>query len=199
MEQEALSTDSRSRKVEVPRLHEGDPRQSHVRGAQVQRDQPDLRASACASRINNYESSDQQCRKARRCAARKTRSCRGSSDLHALLASTTGKIEMEYVGEEKKEDELVEKLINRCHRQGLRPALQPQLVAESDRVFQLRLGRRGLGPDGRAGLSRRHQGDSRAQGSDQNPRHPGVAGADGRRRRSSSSRDCISIRSSIRK
>src|SRR5438132_12567539 len=35
------------------------------------------------------------------------------SDLHALLASTSGKIEMEYVGEDKKEDELVEKLINR--------------------------------------------------------------------------------------
>jgi len=35
------------------------------------------------------------------------------SDLHALMASTAGKIEMEYVGEEKKEDELVEKLINR--------------------------------------------------------------------------------------
>jgi magnesium chelatase subunit I len=29
------------------------------------------------------------------------------------LASTTGKIEMEYVGEDKKEGELVEKLINR--------------------------------------------------------------------------------------
>ena len=29
------------------------------------------------------------------------------------MASTSGKIEMEYVGEEKKEDELVEKLVNR--------------------------------------------------------------------------------------
>ena len=35
------------------------------------------------------------------------------SDMHALMASTAGKIEMEYVGEEKKEDELVEKLVNR--------------------------------------------------------------------------------------
>jgi magnesium chelatase subunit I len=35
------------------------------------------------------------------------------SDLHAVMASTTGKIEMEYVGEDKKEDELVEKLLNR--------------------------------------------------------------------------------------
>src|SRR5216684_2814493 len=36
------------------------------------------------------------------------------SDLHSILASTSGKIEMEYVGEDKKEDELVEKLINRA-------------------------------------------------------------------------------------
>ena len=35
------------------------------------------------------------------------------SDLHALSASTNGKIEMEYAGEDKKEDELVEKLLNR--------------------------------------------------------------------------------------
>jgi magnesium chelatase subunit I len=35
------------------------------------------------------------------------------SDLHATMASTSGKIEMEYVGEDKKEDELVEKLMNR--------------------------------------------------------------------------------------
>jgi len=36
------------------------------------------------------------------------------SDLHSVLASTGGKIEMEYVGEEKKEEELVEKLLNRA-------------------------------------------------------------------------------------
>jgi magnesium chelatase subunit I len=35
------------------------------------------------------------------------------SDLHSLLASTSGKIEMEYVGEDKKEDDLIEKLVNR--------------------------------------------------------------------------------------
>jgi hypothetical protein len=33
--------------------------------------------------------------------------------MHAILASTSGKIEMEYVGEDKKEDDLVEKLLNR--------------------------------------------------------------------------------------
>jgi magnesium chelatase subunit I len=36
------------------------------------------------------------------------------SDLHALYASTAGKLELEYVGEDKKEDDLIERLINRA-------------------------------------------------------------------------------------
>jgi magnesium chelatase subunit I len=36
------------------------------------------------------------------------------SDLHAIFASTNGKIEVEYMGEEKKEEELVQKLLNRA-------------------------------------------------------------------------------------
>ena len=36
------------------------------------------------------------------------------SDLHSIYASTAGKIEMEYAGEEKKEEELIERLINRA-------------------------------------------------------------------------------------
>jgi magnesium chelatase subunit I len=36
------------------------------------------------------------------------------SDLHSLYASTAGKIELEYVGEDKKEEDLVERLINRA-------------------------------------------------------------------------------------
>jgi magnesium chelatase subunit I len=36
------------------------------------------------------------------------------SDLHSLYASTAGKIELEYVGEDKKEDDLIERLINRA-------------------------------------------------------------------------------------
>ncbi|MGH7779723.1 MAG: magnesium chelatase [Candidatus Binataceae bacterium] len=36
------------------------------------------------------------------------------SDLHSLYASTAGKIELEYAGEDKKEDDLVERLINRA-------------------------------------------------------------------------------------
>jgi magnesium chelatase subunit I len=36
------------------------------------------------------------------------------SDLHSVLASTAGKIELEYVGEDKREDELIDRLINRA-------------------------------------------------------------------------------------
>jgi magnesium chelatase subunit I len=35
------------------------------------------------------------------------------SDLHSLYASTAGKIELEYVGEDRKEEDLIERLINR--------------------------------------------------------------------------------------
>ncbi len=36
------------------------------------------------------------------------------TDLHAVLASTAGKIELEYAGEDKKADELVDRLIERA-------------------------------------------------------------------------------------
>lgn len=36
------------------------------------------------------------------------------TDLHALVASTVGKIELEYAGEDKKPDELIERLMNRA-------------------------------------------------------------------------------------
>jgi magnesium chelatase subunit I len=36
------------------------------------------------------------------------------SDLHALFSSTAGKIELEYMGEEKREEELIERLVNRA-------------------------------------------------------------------------------------
>jgi magnesium chelatase subunit I len=36
------------------------------------------------------------------------------SDLHSVLASTAGKIELEYVGEDKKEEDLIDRLINRA-------------------------------------------------------------------------------------
>lgn len=36
------------------------------------------------------------------------------SDLHALFSSTSGKIELEYSGEEKREDDLIDRLVNRA-------------------------------------------------------------------------------------
>jgi magnesium chelatase subunit I len=36
------------------------------------------------------------------------------SDLHSVYASTAGKLELEYVGEDKKEDDLIERLVNRA-------------------------------------------------------------------------------------
>src|SRR5438309_9022477 len=36
------------------------------------------------------------------------------TDFHAFLASTAGKIELEYVGEDKREDDLIDRLINRA-------------------------------------------------------------------------------------
>jgi magnesium chelatase subunit I len=62
--------------------------------------------------INNYESIISNAEKrALRC--KENEIIPRISDMHSILASTSGKIEMEYVGEDKKEDDLVEKLINR--------------------------------------------------------------------------------------
>ncbi len=36
------------------------------------------------------------------------------SDLHALFSSTSGKVEVEYIGEDRKDEELIEKLMNRA-------------------------------------------------------------------------------------
>ncbi|HKA32411.1 MAG TPA: sigma 54-interacting transcriptional regulator [Candidatus Binatia bacterium] len=63
--------------------------------------------------INNYESLVSNAEK-RALRLKETEVVPRVSDLHALLASTSGKIEMEYVGEDKKEDDLVEKLVNRA-------------------------------------------------------------------------------------
>jgi len=63
--------------------------------------------------INNYESLISNAEK-RSLRLKETEVVPRVSDLHALLASTSGKIEMEYVGEDKKEDDLVEKLVNRA-------------------------------------------------------------------------------------
>jgi magnesium chelatase subunit I len=63
--------------------------------------------------INNYESLIANAEKrAVRCGEREI--VPRVSDLHAILASTTGKIELEYAGEEKKEGDLIDRLLNRA-------------------------------------------------------------------------------------
>lgn len=63
--------------------------------------------------INNYESVVSNAEK-RAVRLKEREVVPRVSDLHSLFASTSGKIEVEYVGEDKKEDELVEKLLNRA-------------------------------------------------------------------------------------
>jgi magnesium chelatase subunit I len=111
MEQEAVWTDSRSRKVDVPHF------MKEILGNltfEARKSNEINQSSGVSVRvtINNYESLISNAEKrALRC--KENDIVPRVSDLHALMASTAGKIEMEYVGEEKKEDELVEKLVNR--------------------------------------------------------------------------------------
>jgi magnesium chelatase subunit I len=111
MEQEAAPMDRRSRKVEVPRFIK------EILGQltfEARKSNEINQSSGVSVRvtINNFESLISN-------AEKRALKCKESdivprvSDLHAVMASMTGKIEMEYVGEDKKEDELVEKLLNR--------------------------------------------------------------------------------------
>jgi magnesium chelatase subunit I len=111
MEQEAAPTEVRSRKVEVPRFLK------EILGHMTfeARKSNEINQSSGVSvrvTINNYESIISNAEKrALRC--KESEIVPRVSDLHSVLASTNGKIEMEYVGEDKKEDEVVEKLLNR--------------------------------------------------------------------------------------
>ncbi len=111
MEQEAAPLDQRSRKVEVP----GFIKEILGQLTMDARKSNDINQTSGVSvrvTINNYESLISNAEKrALRC--KENEIVPRISDLHSLLASTTGKIEMEYVGEEKREDELVERLLNR--------------------------------------------------------------------------------------
>jgi magnesium chelatase subunit I len=111
MEQEAGSIEKRSKKVEVPVF------MKEILGNltfEARKSNEINQSSGVSVRvtINNYESLISNAEKrALRC--KENDIVPRISDLHALLASTTGKIEIEYVGEDKKESELVEKLLNR--------------------------------------------------------------------------------------
>jgi len=63
--------------------------------------------------INNYESAISNAEK-RAVRNGENEIVPRLSDLHSLYASTAGKIELEYVGEDKKEEDLIERLINRA-------------------------------------------------------------------------------------
>jgi magnesium chelatase subunit I len=111
MEQEAASTHLRSSPVEVPRF------MKEILGQltfEARKSNEINQSSGVSVRvtINNYESLISNAEKrALRCKEHDI--VPRISDLHSLQPSTSGKIEMEYVGEDKKEGDLVEKLINR--------------------------------------------------------------------------------------
>ena len=111
MEQEAGPTDKRSRKVEVPGF------MKEILGCltfEARKSNEINQSSGVSVRvtINNYESLISNAEK-RALRLKENDIVPRISDLHALMASTNGKIEIEYVGEDKKEGELVEKLLNR--------------------------------------------------------------------------------------
>ena len=63
--------------------------------------------------INNYESMISNAEK-RVLRLKEKEVVPRVSDLHAMMASTCGKVEIEYIGEDRREDELIEKLLNRA-------------------------------------------------------------------------------------
>jgi magnesium chelatase subunit I len=111
MEQESAPVDRRSRKVEVPAFLK--EILAHLT-FEARKSNEINQSSGVSVRvtINNYETLISNAEK-RALKCKETEIVPRISDLHCVLASTSGKIEMEYAGEDKKEDELVEKLLNR--------------------------------------------------------------------------------------
>ncbi len=112
MEQEATPLSWRGQKVHIPQFMKDILAQMTF---EARKSSEINQASGVSVRvtINNYESMISNAEK------RTLRLNEGEvvpriSDLHSVLASTAGKIEIEYVGEERKEDELVEKILNRA-------------------------------------------------------------------------------------
>lgn len=112
MEQEAAQLSGRSRPVRVPQFMKEIVAQMTFEA----RKSSEINQSSGVSvrvTINNYESLMSNAEK-RALRLRETEVVPRVSDLHSVLASTSGKIEMEYVGEDKKEEAVVEKLVNRA-------------------------------------------------------------------------------------
>ena len=112
MEQESASLDDRSHPVVIPDF------MKEVLGNLTfeARNSSEINQSSGVSvrvSINNYESMVSNAEK-RALRAGESAIVPRVSDLHAVLPSTCGKIEVEYVGEEKSEEELIERLLNRA-------------------------------------------------------------------------------------
>ena len=112
MEQESAPLDGRSHQVVIPDF------MKEVLGHLTfeARNSSEINQSSGVSvriSINNYESMVSNAEKRALRVGENTIVPR-VSDLHAVLPSTSGKIEVEYVGEEKNEEELIERLLNRA-------------------------------------------------------------------------------------
>jgi magnesium chelatase subunit I len=85
--------------------------------------------------INNYESLLANAEK-RAVRLRENEIVPRLTDIHAMLASTSGKIELEYVGEDKKVEDLIERLINRAVRKVFDAHLKLEDLADVVTYFQ---------------------------------------------------------------
>jgi magnesium chelatase subunit I len=112
MEQEASPITGRSYPVRVPDFLKGVLAQLTF---EARKSSEISQSSGVSVRvtINNYESLISNAEK-RALRLKEREIVPRISDLHAVFASTNGKIEVEYMGEEKKEEELVQKLLNRA-------------------------------------------------------------------------------------
>ena len=112
MEQESAPIDDRSQSVMIPDFM----KEVLAHLTFEARNSSEINQSSGVSvrvTINNYESMISNAEK-RALRVGETAIVPRVSDLHAVLPSTCGKIEVEYVGEEKNEEELIERLLNRA-------------------------------------------------------------------------------------
>jgi magnesium chelatase subunit I len=112
MEQEVAAGDRSGRELRVP----GFVKELIAQLTMEARGSNEINQSSGVSvrvTINNYESVIANAEKrAVRCGEREV--VPRITDLHAVLASTAGKIELEYAGEEKKENDLIDRLLGRA-------------------------------------------------------------------------------------
>lgn len=112
MEQEAALTEQRSRAVQMPQYMKEIIAEITFE-ARKSSDVNQASGVSVRMTINNYESIISNAEK-RAVRLKEREVIPRVSDLHALSASTGGKLELEYAGEDKKDHELVQKLLNRA-------------------------------------------------------------------------------------